>query len=290
MTPDATQENRIPVFSYEHRLPRPVWLAYRALRLVLVSSAFVWFWGGAFLLAWTVLPALALVARDPRRACQRVVRAAFRLFHGYMRVLRLIDARFVTELPRTSGPVVFVANHATLVDVTAIMSQLPDVCCVSKSVYASSRLVGRLLALSGFIDAGTSLTERAKSMDVAVQRLAEGSRVLVFPEGSRSPEGSMSEFRRGAFEIACRAKVPVVPLYLRCNPSALRKDQRVWQQPDTVAHLTIEVGEPIDPAEYGFRSRRMRDAVEAQFRARITSAARRDEMVEEAARPERGAG
>lgn len=265
---DATGSRPV-LHAYRARWPLPVWLAYRALRCVLVVSAFAWFWGGAVLLAWAVLPALALASREPRRSCQRLLAWTFRVFHGYMRVLRLVDARVVGELPSFDAPVVFVANHTTLVDVTAILSQLPDVCCVAKSVYASSPFVGRLLSLCGFIDAGTSLEERGAAIDTAVKRLAEGSHVLVFPEGSRSPEGGMGRFQRGAFEIACRAKVPVVPLVLRCAPSALRKDQRVWQQPDTVAHLTIQVDPPVRPEDHGLASRPLRAAVEAHYRARL---------------------
>ena len=167
------------------------------------------------------------------------------------------------------SPVVFVANHTTLVDVTAILSQVPNVCCVAKPTISSSPFVGRLLSLCGFIDAGATVEQRAQMVDVAVSRLADGCHVLVFPEGSRSPEGSMSRFQRGAFEIACRARVPVVPLVLRCDPSALRKDQRVWQQPDTMATLTVDVDDPVDPAAFGFASRRMRAFVEAHYRSRL---------------------
>lgn len=248
--------------------PRP-WTLRRFVRFVGVLSSFAWFWSGAVLLGWLVLPWVALFAKDGRRACQRVVSASFRLFHGYMRVLGLFDAELLRPAPALDRPVVLVANHTTLVDVTAILSQVPNVCCLAKTVYARNPLVGRLLSYAGFIDAGSTLEERAASVKTALQRIEEGYHVLVFPEGSRSPLGGMSRFKRGAFEIACQAKVPVVPLVLRCAPSALRRDQRVWEQPDTVARLSIEADEAIDPARFPQGSRRMRDAVEAHFRARL---------------------
>jgi 1-acyl-sn-glycerol-3-phosphate acyltransferase len=262
----------VPVFSFRGRLPAPLWWVYRALRTVMVASAFAGFWGGAVFLAWIGLPLVALFTGSRRqRACQRVVAFAFRIFHGYMRWLRLFEVKVVGQFPAdlARSPVVFVANHTTLVDVTAIFSEVPDLCCVAKAVYSSNPLVGRLLRLSGFIDSGKTVAQRAASVDEAVRMLADRFSVLVFPEGSRSPEGDLHRFHRGPFEIACRANVPVVPLVLRCNPSALRRGQRFWAQPDQCALLTIEIDPPVDPSKFEHKSRRMRESMQDYYRMRL---------------------
>jgi 1-acyl-sn-glycerol-3-phosphate acyltransferase len=119
----------------------------------------------------------------------------------------------------------------------------------------------------GFIDAGTTVSERAASVDAGVRRIEEGFHVLVFPEGQRSTDGSLGSFQRGAFEIACRAGVPVVPIVMRCSPPALRRGQRFWAQPDERALLTIELGEPVQPASFEHKSRQMKKAVEARYRS-----------------------
>lgn len=263
-----------PLYALASRLPRPVWLAYMAVRLVFVMSAFAGFWVGAVLLAWFVLPLVALSSRRPLHACLAVVRASWRLFHGYMAALRLFAVRFVGGPPALPGdrPVVLVANHTTLVDVTAIMSRIPGVCAVAKSTYYRTGYVRRLLELAGFVEAGGTVAGRAGMVPGCLRRLEDGFHVLIFPEGERSPEGGMRAFQRGAFEIACRSNALVVPLVLRCDPSALRKGQRFWQQPDTCAHLTITMGQPFDPADYGRgpkASRQLRDAVEAYYRAEL---------------------
>lgn len=249
-----------PLHVYRDRLPYPVWMLYRTIRTVAVASAFAGFWSGGVLLSLVVFPVLALFAKDPVRACQRLLRASFRLFHGYMRVLRLFDAKpFRLDLAR---PSVIVANHTTLVDVTAILSQVPDVCCVAKDGLAQNRLLGGLFRLAGFLPAADMMGEARAKLDA-------GFHVLVFPEGTRSPERSLLPFHRGAFEIACQADVPVVPLVLRCDPSALRKNQRFWQQPDTCANLTIEVDLPMLPAAWENKSRAMRKDVESHYRSRL---------------------
>lgn len=260
---------RIPQYSFRERWPRPLWIAYRIARTFLVVTAFIGFWGGAFLLNFTVLPFIMIFARDPLRICQRMICSCFRVFHGYMRVLGLLDARLVSGSRPPGGPVVYVANHATLVDVTAICASLPRVCAVAGAGFTSSPLVGRLLLTCGFIPDAKNLESGARLMEIAQKRLEEGYDVLLFPEGRRSPLGELRRFHRGAFELACRAKVPVVPIVIRCNPSALRKDQRVWQQPDTVAVMTLELEPALDPADFDFVSRKMRDVVEARFRSAL---------------------
>jgi 1-acyl-sn-glycerol-3-phosphate acyltransferase len=241
------------------------------MRTALVASAFGWFWLGATLFAWLVLPIVALFVRGDTnrvRVCQRLLSRCFRLFHAYLRVLRLVDARLDAPIPESlrGGPVVLVANHTTLVDMTAIMAHLPNVCCVAKPVYASSPFVGRILRMCGFIDAGKSLAARADAIELAMQRLAEGFSVLVFPEGTRSPEGGLHPFHRGAFAMACRAGAPVVPLVLRCEPHALGRGRPIWAHPDTSAQLSIVVRNAVEPAEFQGDSRKMRDVVEGRYR------------------------
>jgi 1-acyl-sn-glycerol-3-phosphate acyltransferase len=238
----------------------------RAVRVTLVVSAFAWFWGGAFLFSWIVLPLVALSGgwnRSRRyRACQRVVRASFRLFHGYMRVLGLIDARVGGTIPRRpgGGPVVLVSNHTTLVDTTAIISEYPHTCALAKAPYTGSVVVGPLLRLVGHVSTGTG-----RWLSMAVERLRDGFDVLVFPEGTRSPPYGLGPFQRGAFEIACRADVPVVLLLSSCRPSALTKDRAFWDQPDEVAVLSIHPTVMLEPRDFGMDSRALMFHVEEVY-------------------------
>jgi 1-acyl-sn-glycerol-3-phosphate acyltransferase len=239
-----------------------------------VTSAFVGFWGGAFLLAWLVLPCVSLFQRDEVRrirTCQRVVSRSFRVFHAYMRALDLLDARVSGEIPRrpAGGPVVLVANHTTLVDVTAVLARFPHACALAKAKYTDNPLVGRLLRLAGFISAGYDMASRAAALRLACQRLRQGFDVLVFPEGTRSPPGGLLPFQRGAFEIACRADAPVVTLLSRCEPSALTRDRAFWDQPDTMARLTIAPRAIIEPRDHRGHSRILRAHVESVYRQEL---------------------
>ncbi len=261
-------------YSYRAKLPWAVWALYRAVRVPAVTSAFAGFWFFAVVLAWLVLPlaALSVLAGDDRSArvlrCQRILALSFRGFHGYMRALRLVDARVQPLPPREPTDArgrVLVANHTTLVDVTALLATYPRVCCVAKDSIARSPFVGRLLRLCGFIPAGHDLLNRGDAITEAVRWLEAGFDVLVFPEGTRSPPGSLHPFQRGAFEIAKRAGTAVVPIVMTCAPLALTKGLPFWRQPDECAVLTASPQAPIQSTSWT-NSRSLRAAVENMYR------------------------
>jgi 1-acyl-sn-glycerol-3-phosphate acyltransferase len=139
-----------------------------------------------------------------------------------------------------------VANHPTLLDVVAIIAHVDDVCCVVKRPLMANPLVGPLLRACGHITVdGEDMMDGARVVDAAAQRLAEGQRVLIFPEGTRSPPGAVRSFRRGAFELARRAGVPVVPAFLRCDPPALGKEGTVRNYPKARPVLRVRVLPPM---------------------------------------------
>jgi 1-acyl-sn-glycerol-3-phosphate acyltransferase len=240
-------------------------------RACVVASAFFWFWVGGAVLAWTFCPALFLVCRDETRRfriCQRVVKQAYRAFHGYMEMLTLVELRVLGEGgPRPPGPLVMVANHPTLVDVTAILSVYDDVCCVVKQPLIHSFFVGRLLRMCGHIAAADGEGISGVGALEAVQsRLAAGMAVLFFPEGTRSPRLGLRHFRRGAFEVAVRCGVPIWPVLVTCDPPALSKGLPIWRHPERVARLRLEPTEVITASANG---RALCRDTEALFRDRL---------------------
>lgn len=248
-----------------------------AVRILLTGAAFVLFWTGGSILA-LLLPPLSRLAGGTRwrraRRCQAVVRESFRLFHGYMRVVRLIhyEPTKVKPLP-ISGPCVLVSNHPSLVDVTAIVAAYGQLCCVAKHVYFRNPFIVHLLRCCEHIDGGdNSAPSGILAVQGALERLAAGLPVLVFPEGTRSPDGSGSllPFRRGAFEIACRAGVPIIPLLMRCDPPTLLKHQRWYQTAGrAVFRLTLEPLEPILPADFAAGSTALAQRCESLYRERL---------------------
>jgi 1-acyl-sn-glycerol-3-phosphate acyltransferase len=216
----------------------------RALRTVLTGSAFLLFFSCGVMLSYVILPAARLGERDPRaRAlrCRRVVRRTWIFFHDYMRVLGLpgFDPR-KTRLDLPAAPYVLVANHPTLVDVTAIGATVPDATIIAKSTWFRNPFIGQVLRYCDHIEvADDGPFSGAAVVDEAVARLESGIPVLIFPEGTRSPARSLGKFRAGAFIIAARAGVPVVPLFLNCEPPTLMRGQPWYEVPESPPIMTI---------------------------------------------------
>ncbi len=231
------------------------------------GSSFVFFFTGASLLSHLVLPLVVLFTRDPvvrARRCRGVVRRAWVLFHDYMRWTRLLryDPR-QTRLALPEGPFVLIANHPTLVDVTALIAALPDAVVVVKRALIKSPMVGPVLRWCRHIDAGDGGAFAGVSVfEQAVQHLAEGTPVLLFPEGTRSPERGLGDFRLGAFQIAAHARVPLVAALLRCEPPTLMRGQPWYEIPERTAVLSVQplaVFEPSQTIRAAPLSRAVRD-------------------------------
>ncbi len=213
---------------------------------IAAGACFFFFWLGSFILSWVVLPLvhLALRHRPPLervRRCQDIVGHAFRLFIAGMRNLRVLVFRpRAVKLDLPEGPFVMIANHPTLIDVTAIMGIHPRICCVAKTELFESALVGPLLRSCGHIEGGSgTLTDGAIVIGQAEERLKHGQPVLIFPEGTRSPAGGLGRFKPGAFEIALRAGVPIVQLLLTCEPATLMKGLTWYRLPKKTAMYNL---------------------------------------------------
>ena len=257
---------QLPLYPAKAWLPAPIYWLYRAWRTLATGLCFAGFWGGAVVFGWLWLRILALwpgTRVEKMRRCQRSMRRGFRLFHFVMRVLRLYRrVSPVASLRPGRTPVVLVANHPTLCDVTSIASLFPDVVAVARPSFAKNPLLGQLVRRCGFVPLGMHVLKECE------ERLRLGFDVLVFPEGTRSPRGggALQPFHRGAFELAARAQVPIVLLKLTCAPPALSKGLPIWKISDRMALLTIEPFATLEPSQLSADSRATCRAIEQRYR------------------------
>ena len=166
-----------------------------------------------------------------------------------------------------------VSNHPTLMDISALLAADSNlVFPVKPSLY--NRFWARpLFRQSGqFEGAGQGPLGIAQMVEAAAERLAAGQRVIIFPEGTRSPDRGLHPFGRVAFEIAQRAAVPIVPLVIHCVPRYLGKTNGFRRPPADLPRLRIRVLEPIDPSAPGLAgssSRTLRDIVAERIRTEL---------------------
>lgn len=138
---------------------------------------------------------------------------------------------------------VFVANHQGAYDIFAIYGYLGhNFRWMMKKALEKIPLVGFSCRVSGHIYVDNSSPSAVReTMETAEKRLSGGMSVVVFPEGSRTPDGRLHRFKRGAYMLATEFNLPVVPLTIDGAYKVMPRSARL-PRPGTII-LTIH--EPI---------------------------------------------
>jgi len=150
-----------------------------------------------------------------------------------------------------AGPCIFVANHISNVDPPAVVAAIPRrVALLAKKEVFRIPVLARALLLAQMIPVDRSDRSAAMvSVEAALANLRSGVSYLIFPEGTRSPDGRMRPFKKGSFVLAIRAGVPVVPVsvsgahrLMRKGSWALRPGEVgvVFGAPIAVQHYTLD--------------------------------------------------
>lgn len=186
-------------------------------------------------------------------------RPGYRLIRAFLVVYLRLWHRLCIEgrehLPREGG-VLIVSNHQSFLDIPLVAAAAPrHVAYVARSTLASSRVVAFLMRQSGSVFVRQNTADRAALEDM-IAHLREGDCVAVFPEGTRTHDGSLGPFRPGAAVAARRAGVPVVPLAIFGAFQALPRG-RVFPRP---LRLAVRFGPPI-PGGSEDALARARDAI-----------------------------
>ena len=123
-------------------------------------------------------------------------------------------------------PVVYIVNHQSNFDIPILYAGLPlQFRWLAKKELFDIPLFGHGMRRCGYIPIDRSNRRKAmQSMNEAAQQIRDGASVIVFPEGTRSPDGQLQEFKKGGFLIAIKAQVPVVPVAIKGSYSIMSKD------------------------------------------------------------------
>lgn len=210
--------------------------------------------------------------RDLR--AQRILHAVTRGFNQFLVRIGLMELRVIgVERLRAPGAHLVVANHPTMGDISLLLSLLPQVDCIVNVARSSHWLLARAISSAGYVsnDRGAVVVEEC------ARRLSAGRSLLIFPEGTRSPEGALGKLRRGAAHIALEAVCDLQPVTITCEPLVLTKQRGVLAVPDRPFVYTVRVEEPISVKPYleagltrPIAARRLTEELETLFLARVT--------------------
>jgi 1-acyl-sn-glycerol-3-phosphate acyltransferase len=165
-----------------------------------------------------------------------------------------------------AGACLFVANHTSSADAPAVVGAIPRRIAIllKKSLFAYP-IVGQAFTLAHFIPVVRSDHESAiASLEKATQAMREGQSFLIYPEGTRSNDGRLGEFKRGAVVMAIKAGAPIVPMVCAGAHKVMEKRSHVIRP----GVITVEFLEPINASAYSFEQReelnaRVHDAMAA---------------------------
>jgi len=116
-----------------------------------------------------------------------------------------------------SNSYIYVANHSSLFDIPILLSGLKDnVCIIYKKELEKIPIFGYGLKKSPFISIIRSDPRKAlESIKSSLSTLQSGDSLFIFPEGTRTKDGKIQSFKRGAFMIASLSGLPIVPVSIK---------------------------------------------------------------------------
>ncbi|MFN3386953.1 MAG: lysophospholipid acyltransferase family protein [Candidatus Thermochlorobacter sp.] len=139
---------------------------------------------------------------------------------------------------------VVVSNHASYFDIPALLLGLPikKVRIVAKESLGKIPFFGWSMAMGDFILIKRGANRDAlKSLMKAIEKLRQGKSVIIFADGTRSLDGRIQPFKRGAFVVAEKARVPILPVTILGSYKIMRRDTVLIAPGD----ITLVIDKPI---------------------------------------------
>lgn len=151
------------------------------------------------------------------------------------------------------GACLFAANHTSSADAPAIVGAIPRrVVILLKQSLFKWPIVGQAFQAVRFIPVNRGAREAGiASVEKAAEAMKAGQSFLIYPEGTRSPDGRLQEFKKGAVVMAIKAGVPIVPMVCTGAHHIMEKHSLVIRP----GEIVVEFLEPIDASEYSFEER-----------------------------------
>ncbi len=141
------------------------------------------------------------------------------------------------------GNYILVSNHASMFDIPVMMNTFPHIRIMFKKELSYVPFWGWALRWGHHImvDRGKG-TEAMKSLDRAANDVRSGGQVLLFAEGTRTRDGRLLPFKRGAFSLAAKSGVPLVPVTINGSYKILPKGSFDIRP----AEIEILIDDPIE--------------------------------------------
>ena len=162
-----------------------------------------------------------------------------------------VRVRGLEHLP--AEPCIIMSNHVSNLDPPVLLPAIPRMTSVIlKQELMKIPLLGTAMRMGRFVPVarGHSREDAVKSVAAAAAALRCGLNVMIFPEGTRSPDGRLLPFRKGAFFLAADTGAPIVPVVIRGTAKMMQRGSLRISQP---GEATVEFLAPRRPGEFASR-------------------------------------
>jgi 1-acyl-sn-glycerol-3-phosphate acyltransferase len=147
---------------------------------------------------------------------------------------------------------IFMSNHVSNLDPPVVLPLLPGRCSVLlKKELMNIPMLGHAMRLAKFVPVtrGHRRDAAQASVEAAADALRSGLHILVYPEGTRSPDGRLSAFKKGPFFLAQETQAPIVPIAVSGTQAMMRKGSYAI----TPGLARVQLLPAIEPSEFATR-------------------------------------
>ncbi|HZN55061.1 MAG TPA: lysophospholipid acyltransferase family protein [Candidatus Polarisedimenticolaceae bacterium] len=221
-----------------------------------------------FAVSTTVLGLAAIVAGGLTGSTTVVFRLGRLWSRLHLRVMGIRPVYVGLAHADGAAPRVFLANHLSTLDIWVLTAALPVTTrFVAKRSIFWIPVLGQAMAVAGFIPIDRSDRASAiRSLSRAAETVRAGASIILFPEGTRSRDGRLGRFKRGAFHLAIDAGVPVVPVAISGTFDVVEPNSIIVRP----GPVRVEFAPPIDvrpfaPDDYDGLMGRVRDEIASRL-------------------------
>lgn len=221
-----------------------------AWRLIATGLSFTLFGLGGLVLGIVVFPLSFVLVRDAAKRqefARGMIGSAFRAFIWIMKFLGGLSYEVHgKEHMNDTRRMVIIANHPSLLDIVFLVSFFPHSECVVKRAVTRNPFMRGTAIAANYI----SNENPEQLLTTCSQRVADGSSLILFPEGTRSAQRDRLRFKPGAAAIAVRANARVLPILIECRPPTLRKHEPWYHTPRVRPHWIFTINPPLEIGKF----------------------------------------
>lgn len=189
---------------------------------------------------------LGLFSKKARNAFMKCIMMSILTVIGFISGAKV---RYIglEKIPADS-PVLYVANHESFFDVILTLTKLPGmICFVAKKAFRKIPIFAQALELYNtlFIDRD-DIKQGLQTILKAIENVKAGMSVFIFPEGTRSRDGKMNDFKEGSMKISVKSGCQIVPIAIS-NSANVFENHFPKLAPVPVV---VEFLDPVDPKDF----------------------------------------